>query len=378
MGSRVHKEIAAILVAGMTLWPSFLPAGPPAPAEAGPKIDLDYLTPDAAAAVVTYPRRLLSNPEAELLPVEAVRLVLKEKLGIDPADIEQTLSIAEPDAEPAAGATIIHLARPLGPGKILAPLWDHTTEASFDGKSYRQAIGPMDQNIFRADDRTIVTASEVHLLERMLRHHAHPKAGPMTAALARVADPPDLLAIFLPGKMPGAVADVLRAASMPRSAAEKLSEMVASLETRANFTGNSSLSLTMQAANEEAAQQLEAMIDAGLILAEGSVSVEAANQGAAGDPLRRALARYAKQAGERIVQSLRPVRKGTTFTLAATGRTPQVATMGVLLALLLPAMHTSDHPQPAAPPDDAQRLAVALASILPPRGNSLSSPRSWN
>jgi hypothetical protein len=103
-------------------------------------------------------------------------------------------------------------------------------------------------------------------------------------------------------------------------------------------------------------------------MAEGSVSVEAANQGAARDPIQQALARYAKQAGERMVQSLHPVRKGTAFALSGTGRTPQVAAIGVLMALLLPAMRASDDAQPAAPPDDAKQLAVAIRKYLTSRG----------
>ena len=311
MGSRHCKELAWILIAGVTLSPSFLAAQPPkatpqTTAETTPKINLDFLTPDTAAALVLYPRRMLTSPEAELLPVEALRAMLKEKVGIDPADIEQTLTIAEPQAEPPGGATILHLTKPLAAGKILAPLWDRTTEATFDGKIYRQGISPADHSIFRLDGRTVVVASEVHLLKRMLHNHTGPKAGPMTVALERVTEPPDVLAILLPAPMRGTLGDLL-AASMPRSAAEKLSQMVASLEARANFTGNPSMSLTMQAADEEAAQQLEGMIDAGFIMAEGSVSVEAANQGAARDPIQQALARYAKQAGERMVQSLHPV-----------------------------------------------------------------------
>ena len=70
---------------------------PPSPAQliAGAaearKPDLGYITPDAFAAAILYPRSILKSPQLELLPVEILSTVFKKEMGIDPVEIEQLI-----------------------------------------------------------------------------------------------------------------------------------------------------------------------------------------------------------------------------------------------------------------------------------------------
>jgi len=65
-------------------------------AAAARKPDLDYITPDAFAAAVVYPRSILQSSRLELLPVEVLSTVCKKELGLDPVEIEQAIVVADP------------------------------------------------------------------------------------------------------------------------------------------------------------------------------------------------------------------------------------------------------------------------------------------
>ena len=112
-------------------------------------------------------------------------------------------------------------------------------------------------------------------------------------------------------------------ATFSRVTAWKISVFLASIDARANFTGNMSMSVTFQAKNKVTAKQFEDGIDAALTMGRSEIAIEAANQAASSDPMQQALAQYANRAGEGILRSLRPVRNGETFTLSGTGKTPQ-------------------------------------------------------
>jgi len=338
------------------------------PSKPKPMIDLGYVTPETTAAVVAYPRRILTAPEMEMLPVEAIRAVVKSEWGIDPLEIEQLVIIAKATDEMPGGAMVLKMTSPVGEGRILGPVWDGTVEDKLDGRTYRRGADSAALSILLPNERTLLLVSNIDLLAQMLHNHAKPQEGPMTRALAHVREPPDVLAIFLTERMPGAVCDLLRATTMPRAAAERLSHLVASVEARANLTNSVPMSLVMQATNTTAAKQLEDAIDAGLTIARRAIAVEAANQATSNDPVEQALSQYAKRASEQMLQALRPVRKAETFTLAGTGKMPQTATMGAVMVMLLPTMRTSDDARQANSVNDLKQAGLALRHYFAAQG----------
>ena len=54
-----------------------------------------YVTPETVAAAVAFPRRVLTAPEMEMLPVEVLSALGKKELGIDPVEIEQVMVIVD-------------------------------------------------------------------------------------------------------------------------------------------------------------------------------------------------------------------------------------------------------------------------------------------
>ena len=111
---------------------------------------------------------------------------------------------------------------------------------------------------------------------------------------------------------------------------------------KANLSDPADVMLTVRANDEAAAQQLEGIIDGLMALAEQSAAAEIAKQEASSDPVEQAQAKYAKRMSSRIKQALRPVRKGANLTLSGHGSgTMQIATIGILVGLLLPAVNAA-------------------------------------
>ena len=101
MSRTCRATICYVLALAMAWSPSLVfsqqPAVPEtATAEPAAKLDLSYVTPTAAFAAVTYPRRVLTAPGMEMLPIEVISAAGKKELGIDPLDVEQVMAIAAP------------------------------------------------------------------------------------------------------------------------------------------------------------------------------------------------------------------------------------------------------------------------------------------
>ncbi len=252
MYRRFQRAIAWILIVSMTYSPSLVYAQPPAAAKQAPagdaaKIDLSYVTPESCAAVALFPRRVLTSPAMEMLPVEVLTAAGMKELGIDPMQIEQLVAIVEPPVGGPPGAVVVvHLASPLGQGKILGQLWDRTTEDKLDGKTYRKGADPA-PSIYRIDDRTLLMGTD-DLLRKVVANHASPKEGKMTAVLGRMTEPPDAMAILLVEPIRPLLAMPLAMAPVPPQLEDvkKIPELLTSIGAKLNFSGDFGASLSLR------------------------------------------------------------------------------------------------------------------------------------
>ena len=75
--------------------------------------DLKYITPQAVVAAVAYPRRVLTAPEMEMMPIEILSAAANKELGIDPLDVEQLLLVVEPPtAGPPGVGLVVRFSKP--------------------------------------------------------------------------------------------------------------------------------------------------------------------------------------------------------------------------------------------------------------------------
>ena len=204
MFKKYASAIVCTLVVAMIYSPAVVFAQVPAEtadasAAVKPKPDLDYITPDAFAGVVFYPRSILKSSGVQFLPVEVVSTVAKKELGIDPVEIEQVILVAEPPKSlplegPPSVVIVLKMAGPVA-GEVLPAVVRDTTEGTLDGKTYHKGKRPDDLSLCQPDDRTLIVGSD-DLLRKVVAVHAAPAGGKLKTMLGK-GGTPDLLAVVL-------------------------------------------------------------------------------------------------------------------------------------------------------------------------------------
>ncbi len=311
------KLIVWIMIASMLYSPALVFAAQQTPAENQAKVDFGYVTPAAAGAAAVFPRRVLTAPEMEMLPLEVITAWGEKVLGFDPLEIEWALVFFEmPEggatmAEPPLVAVVLHAAKPFPKGKLFRPLWDRTNEAQLDGKTYRQAVGPMDASIYRPDENTVILSTDA-LLPRVLKNHAQPRDGRVSRVLGRIKGMPDATALVYVEPLRPVLAIPLSMAPLPPQLADvkRIPDLLASVGVKINARGNQSLTLILRANDEKAAVELEKIIDQVFDAARQQMAASMARQANSDDPIEQAAVKYSKRVGEKMFEFLRPCVKG--------------------------------------------------------------------
>jgi len=319
------------------------PAAGSAPATDAEKLDLSYVTPEAVLAAVARPRRVLTAPEMEMLPIEVFSAAGKKELGIDPLDVEQVMVIVEPPkgSPPAVGA-VIRFSRPYQLEGVMMRLAASTVEAELEGTPYRQGQGPM-PSLYMPDDRTLLVAHD-SLLRKMVANRKAPAEGPLSKLLAATDTSSDLVALATIEPVREMLSAALAAAPVPPplEGLKRVPELLTAAKLQLDVTGTVALSLTLLARDEPAAEELEELINGLLDFGRQMALAQVTQQLSGDDPVQQATAQYIQRINERMVETLRPVRKGNVVRLSQEGaQYAQTATIGILVALLLPAVQAA-------------------------------------
>lgn len=345
-----NKSIIWALVLSIAYTPSMVFALQQPSDEA--KVDLGYVTPGAVAAAAAFPRRVLTAPESEMLPLEVITAWGMKELGFDPLEIEWMLAFVEmpdpetPQAGPPPAAVILRSAKQFPEGAILGTLWDNTQEEELDGKTYRKGHSPADPSIYRADDYTLIIATG-DLLPRMLDNHAEPEDGRVTNVLERMKKMPDVMGLVFVEPVRPMLAMPLMMVPVPPQLGDvkQIPSLLTSIGLKGNLRGMPSYSLIFRANNEDDAQKLDDIIGKAMDFGKQMMDAKLAEEDNSDDPVKQAMAKYQKRVGEKMMKQFRPVRDGAKLTLTVgDGDNPQaasMATIGILVALLLPAVQAA-------------------------------------
>jgi signal transduction histidine kinase len=361
MRSRPRLTVTAILfvVSLLAAWPasaqpaawpvSAQPAGGTASAQPGGGIDRGYITPDAVLAAVAHPRRLLTAPELELLPLEIISAAGLKELGLDPVQIEEVLAIAvvKDTRRPPQFGLVLRFAEPLRQGGLLPELVRHTTRAELNGKGYRKAVGPEDFSLMRADPRTILIAHD-ELLGKMLANVANPQPGPAAKLLGQMSGSPDIAAVVALDPIRPMLKAQLQKAPIPPAFAGFLTipDLVVSAEAQLSLPGHGPASVTLRARDEQSAKQLEAMINALLDMAKMGAQMQAGKMAESQDPVAQATAKYMQRTSGRMIDRLRPVREGYHLSLSEKNVSLETDLAVVAMVAFMTFSHRSSPPAP--------------------------------
>ena len=315
----------------------------PAIAPAG----LKFMLPQSCAVLSIRPRQILSSKFVRMYPVEVLQAASLKYAGFDPLEAETLMASVEP---PMAGPPNYSLAASFSAGykPTLHPqLTAHTQPGQLGGKEYLKSQHPLMPSFFTAEGSTLLAAPDM-TLQKFVNVRATPEPTVLTGRLSRSTKDDLYLAVDLQPLRP-LINQLLMQQQIPDEFqfVYALPDLIRLVELRMNITGNGPTELLVEANNEFDASKLltileqatQSWIDKALIRAEEMKQSE--------DPIEQAMGRYIERISGQSKSELMPKQDGAKLIVFRTelggdmtGMTA-IATSGVLVALLLPAVQAA-------------------------------------
>jgi len=362
----IQWPLATLACFAMVLSPSFRaiadepPAvtGPVAPAAAEQKpaaaVDLSYIPATAVGAIVLHPQQVLAGENAEWMPIEVITAAGLQNVGFDPTQIQEAVGvIAPPDMspktaprrggpEPGIGA-ILHFSQAYSRRDVVAKLEPlRPVVKQIDGKKFAMLQGPMPFGIYLPDDRTLVIGTD-GFLQQMIAANA--VVSDLTKLLKSTDCSGTATAIFSLDAMRNLINQALaHAPPVPPAFADflKIPKLISSGVIKADFRVPGEFSATLHTADAKSAEELQGLLERGIAMGRQMALAEIAREPApANDPVRQAMQKYSVRMSGRMFDSLKPTSEGSDVkwsTPGTAGPAVNIAVVGILVALLLPAV----------------------------------------
>ncbi len=346
---KLRFRLLCWLMAWMTLWtPSVVVwAQQPEPSR---DLHLRYLVRDAAAIVSLRPRQLLTCEATEMLPIEVLTAASLKELGFNPLKIKSVLLSAIP---PLAGAPIysvvVELTERIDLATLSPKLTQHTISIDREGQTYLQSQHPALPSFYWVGETTLLIAPETTLQQLL---SSKPKELDEFARELSVGSPDDLLLLVNVAMLrPLINMGLMQVAGNVPPELNGLLELPNHLEqVRIKFSvsGAGPLELSCEAVDDAAANRIQTLIEQSRGYYRESVAAEATRLLASEDPVEQAMGHYTNRITPTWIERFTPTRNQNRFTLfeIPAGENPlggavSVATIGVLVALLLPAVQAA-------------------------------------
>jgi prepilin-type processing-associated H-X9-DG protein len=341
---RVPNNLVWMLVALIVATPSLGLVEQSAKAAPPDEIERSYITPGAVVAVTAYPHRVLTSPEVEMYPIEILSAASKQELGIDPLDVAQLLAVIEPpDQGPPGYGIVFRLTKPYQLGALKLPQNLMVVDAQLEGRPYLRSENPLTPGFFMPDDQTLMVGSDA-FLKKMLANHKNPVPGPLSRLVARANDLSDIVVVAVIEPIRPMVSGAMESAPLPPQfqSVKRLPELLDAAKVSLSVTGTPGASLSLLARSEEDAEELEGILTELLDLGQELALAQLSNELQGDDPIELAGARYAQRITRLMFDMFRPVRNGRVIQVSQkSAGSMQIATIGVLVAMLLPAIQAA-------------------------------------
>ncbi len=304
---------------------------------------LNFIPDDSIVAATGYPRAVLLQPDMELLPREVFTAAGQKELGIDPMTIEQFVVFAQTPAQfagpPGYGAAI-RFSQPYQREGLLPMLLENSELTTLNNRPLYRAQAPFQPSVLLYDDTTLVIAPEL-VLPAMLAERAN---RPPLADLLRAAKGQyHVSAVAHLDPVREMLNAALGAIPPPPPQFEKFLEipqLVSKLELHVNYGGAIGSRLAAHSHNAAAARKLEALLIEGISIGKDMLLAAVAAEQQGDDPIELAMLRYMERLTNHFAEMLKPKREDDKVAITIKSDST-VATTGVLVALLLPAVQSA-------------------------------------
>ncbi len=142
----------------------------------------------AAFGAIAHPRRVLTAPGMEILPVEVVSAAGRQQLGFDPVQVEFAIAVVDPPvAGPPSMLVGLRFVEPFDWKRLPAALLDRTVEGQWAGRTYRQGRTTNDLSVFMPNEQWLVIGTDA-LLRKVADSEVLEAEGTVAKLLEKGAD----------------------------------------------------------------------------------------------------------------------------------------------------------------------------------------------
>jgi hypothetical protein len=344
-----HRALCALLAALMLISPTpMLAQQPAAAAPEGSALDASFILPDACAVIVCRPSQILSSPFAQMMPTEILQAAMMKETGLDPLAAQQVvLSITPPMGGPPWFSLHSKFSSPVSFRSEAVPM--PLNEEQYNGKRLlRNASDPSAPSFYFPDDSSLVAANFLALEPLTTASPAEAAGLAKTFIAADRGD--DLMAMIDVATLRPLIGLGMSQAPIPPQLAEftQIPSLVKTLGLRVNISHSAASELVAIANSEADAQKLEGLFAKAKQIMAAQSAAQTQQLLASDDPVEQATGRYSQRMAKHWDEQMQIQRDGAKITLfridPSQGESHQlvfVAVIGVLVALLLPAIQAA-------------------------------------
>ena len=348
--SRFQRWMAAWACLGMLIGPAGeccsaepAAAGNAAKTAAGAAhLDLAFIPADAVSAIVVHPQSFLTGPESDWLPVEVITAAGMKEAGFDPLKVREGIALFAP---PAQGSSpdigfILRFTESYSKDSVKTAMRGRLIKVT--GREAIEVPGAQSFLWTFPDDKTLVGGTE-GMLKKML---AVEKAdSPLLGLLKTVDVAGCATAAFSIDAVRPIMKQAIAAAPpvpAPFQNVLKVPDLLSAIILKVNATERFRASLTLRATDDDAAVAIEAIINGVLAFGRQMTLSQIATMPSRGDdPIEQAGTKYFARVTNKMFDLIKPVRTGRDVDITLETNVGGPATVGMLIALLLPAVQAA-------------------------------------
>lgn len=308
-------------------------------------VGADYVPGDAVAVAVLNVADPLQSPAMEFYPIEVANAWARRELGMPATAIDRVkIVVGAPGPAGPLAAFVIHLHTDFDVDAVSAELVQTGNPETVDGKTaYPIVDTPLVLHV--KDSRTVLISTRSYLDTVLRSAESNVERGALARLASLVPHTGTLTTVLAMEPVRPMVNGFvqMQREQIPPSLAEftKIPDLLEAVLLRVDLQeDHSKVQLVMLATDEESADQLSGIFQNGLQMGQQMFLAQATADIEGDDEIAKATEQYMQRLSSKMVTMMTPQQDGRRLTLTATAGN-SVATQGVLISLLLPAVQAA-------------------------------------